>query len=115
MTSMWGNVSRWVPWPVNYYNTLINLKSMACAICYMASMTCSGLNPLIRPIYTADPSAHVFEGRIYGYPSHDRDSSVTFDMKYGPYRRSICVDRLYYNVYGSIRKVVPTKEGVVIE
>ena len=27
--------------------------------------------PLISQIYTADPSAHVFNGRIYIYPSHD--------------------------------------------
>ena len=27
--------------------------------------------PLISNIYTADPSAHVFNGRIYIYPSHD--------------------------------------------
>ncbi|MBB3112839.1 beta-xylosidase [Paenibacillus phyllosphaerae] len=29
--------------------------------------------PLVTHIYTADPSAHVFEGRIYIYPSHDLD------------------------------------------
>ncbi|MBO2944367.1 glycoside hydrolase family 43 protein [Paenibacillus sp. F411] len=27
--------------------------------------------PLVTHIYTADPSAHVFNGRIYVYPSHD--------------------------------------------
>lgn len=27
--------------------------------------------PLVTNIYTADPSAHVFNGRIYIYPSHD--------------------------------------------
>ncbi|MES1224415.1 MAG: alpha-N-arabinofuranosidase, partial [Bacteroidota bacterium] len=27
--------------------------------------------PLISDIYTADPSAHIFNGRIYIYPSHD--------------------------------------------
>ena len=32
--------------------------------------------PLIRHIYTADPSAHVFEGRVYLYPSHDLDLEV---------------------------------------
>ena len=31
-------------------------------------------NPLISHIYTADPSAHVFNGRIYVYPSHDRET-----------------------------------------
>lgn len=29
--------------------------------------------PLVTHIYTADPSAHVFEGKIYIYPSHDLD------------------------------------------
>jgi len=29
--------------------------------------------PLITHIYTADPSAHVFEGKLYIYPSHDLD------------------------------------------
>ncbi|MBD2867275.1 glycoside hydrolase family 43 protein [Paenibacillus arenilitoris] len=29
--------------------------------------------PLVTHIFTADPSAHVFEGKIYVYPSHDLD------------------------------------------
>ena len=29
--------------------------------------------PLITQFYTADPSAHVFEGKVYIYPSHDLD------------------------------------------
>lgn len=29
--------------------------------------------PLVTDMYTADPSAHVFEGKIYIYPSHDLD------------------------------------------
>ena len=44
--------------------------------------------PLISTIYTADPSAHVFNGKIYIYPSHDIESGVTendngnhFDMR----------------------------------
>ena len=27
--------------------------------------------PLVTHIFTADPSAHVFDGKIYVYPSHD--------------------------------------------
>ena len=27
--------------------------------------------PLVTGIFTADPSAHVFNGKIYIYPSHD--------------------------------------------
>lgn len=44
--------------------------------------------PLVPGMYTADPSAHVFNGRIYIYPSHDIDAGVPendngdhFDMK----------------------------------
>jgi hypothetical protein len=32
--------------------------------------------PLISHLFTADPSAHVFNGRLYLYPSHDRDSGI---------------------------------------
>ena len=29
--------------------------------------------PLVTNMYTADPSAHVFDGKLYIYPSHDLD------------------------------------------
>lgn len=35
--------------------------------------------PLVSHIYTADPSAHVFNGKIYIYPSHDIDAGVKED------------------------------------
>ncbi|HEX6848207.1 MAG TPA: glycoside hydrolase family 43 protein [Chitinophagaceae bacterium] len=35
--------------------------------------------PLISHIYTADPSAHVFNGKIYIYPSHDIENDIPFD------------------------------------
>lgn len=35
--------------------------------------------PLITTIYTADPSAHVFNGKIYIYPSHDVEHDVPDD------------------------------------
>ncbi len=44
--------------------------------------------PLVKHIYTADPSAHVFNGKIYIYPSHDieagtkeNDNGDHFDMR----------------------------------
>ncbi len=39
--------------------------------------------PLVTHIYTADPSAHVFEGRLYIYPSHDIDAGTPFDDEGG--------------------------------
>lgn len=35
--------------------------------------------PLVTHMYTADPSAHVFNGRIYIYPSHDIEAGVPED------------------------------------
>lgn len=35
--------------------------------------------PLVTHIYTADPSAHVFDGRIYIYPSHDIEAGIAFN------------------------------------
>ena len=35
--------------------------------------------PLVHHIYTADPSAHYFNGKIYIYPSHDVDAGEAFD------------------------------------
>lgn len=35
--------------------------------------------PLIKHIYTADPSAHVFNNKIYIYSSHDIDAGDAFD------------------------------------
>jgi hypothetical protein len=35
--------------------------------------------PLVKHIYTADPSAHVFNGKLYIYPSHDIDAGIPFD------------------------------------
>ncbi len=35
--------------------------------------------PLLTNIYTADPSAHVFKGRLFVYPSHDFEAGVPAD------------------------------------
>ncbi len=35
--------------------------------------------PLVEHLYTADPSAHVFNGKIYIYPSHDIDAGIPFN------------------------------------
>ncbi len=32
--------------------------------------------PLVTHMFTADPSAHVFEGRVFIYPSHDLDKDM---------------------------------------
>jgi hypothetical protein len=37
-------------------------------------------NPLVTNIYTADASAHEYEGRVYVYGSHDKDNSSGYNM-----------------------------------
>jgi hypothetical protein len=37
--------------------------------------------PLVKDIYTADPSAHVFNGKIYVYPSHDIEAGIAENDK----------------------------------
>jgi hypothetical protein len=36
-------------------------------------------SPLVSHIFTADPSAHVFKGKIYIYTSHDIDAGIPFN------------------------------------
>lgn len=65
---------------------LLTMLLAAPMLCAMAQQFAT--QPLVDHIYTADPSAHVFNGRIYVYPSHDIESNTAeddegghFDMK----------------------------------
>ncbi|ETS82064.1 Xylosidase/arabinosidase [Pestalotiopsis fici W106-1] len=51
--------------------------------------------PLITNLYTADPSAHVFNGRVYIYPSHDRETDIAFNDNGDQY------DMADYHVYST--------------
>lgn len=35
--------------------------------------------PIVTHVFTADPSAHVFNGKLYVYPSHDRENDIGFN------------------------------------
>jgi len=48
---------------------------------------------------------------LYFSKNKDDDGSSGWKGKH-PFRRSICVDYLYYNNDGTIQQVIPTKEGV---
>ena len=51
------------------------MKKLIYLVVFVSAFGCAQnkfLNqPLVSEIFTADPSAHVFNGRIYVYPSHD--------------------------------------------
>jgi beta-xylosidase len=36
----------------------------------------AGDQPIVTHLFTADPSAHVFNGKLYVYPSHDRNTDI---------------------------------------
>ena len=57
-------------------------RKIAYGVVALIAMTSSAfaLNPFVTTNYAADPSAHVFEGRIYVYPSHDRTDAKEYDM-----------------------------------
>lgn len=38
-------------------------------------------NPLVRHIFTADPTARVFDGKLYVYTSHDLKDADYYTMK----------------------------------
>jgi hypothetical protein len=52
-------------------------KILALSLLSLAAMGQS--KPLVSHMFTADPSAHVFKGQIYIYPSHDIDAGVKED------------------------------------
>lgn len=68
--------------------------------------------PLITHIYTADPSAHVFNGRVYVYPSHDRETDIKFNDNGDQY------DMADYHVFSTDSLSPPgevTDHGVVLK
>lgn len=80
---------------MNRIATILIASSLAFPACQNASETSDeGITaesttspyltqPLISEIYTADPSAHVFDGKVYIYPSHDIESNVPEDDEGG--------------------------------
>jgi len=61
-------------------------------------------NPIVRDIYTADPSAHVWaDGRLYVYPSHDIDPPSGCDR----------MDK--YHVYSTDDMINWTDHGQILE
>ncbi|KAI1432513.1 xylosidase/arabinosidase [Xylaria sp. CBS 124048] len=70
--------------------------------------------PLITHLYTADPSAHVFEGKVYIYPSHDRETDIKFNDNGDQY------DMADYHVFSTSKLDPPyapdsvTDHGVVL-
>ena len=68
----------------------------------------TGTNPIITNQFTADPTARVFNGKIYMYPSHDIPSVITH------YDGSAWFSMEDYHVFSSEDLTTWTDHGVII-
>ncbi|MDR2913984.1 MAG: family 43 glycosylhydrolase [Tannerella sp.] len=79
-------------------------------LCMMAAVLATGLlnaqNPFINDQFTADPTARVFDGKIYVYPSHDIPSPVERLKEW------FCMGD--YHVFSSENMVDWTDHGVIV-
>ena len=73
----------------------------------LLSAALSAQNPIIKGQYTADPTARVFNGKVYLFASHDIISPVE------PERRWFCMED--YHVFSSEDLVNWTDHGVILD
>ena len=57
------------------------MKKLILGLFLSVPMIALAQNPIIRDQFTADPSAHYFEGRVYVYPSHDIPAPLDYARK----------------------------------
>ena len=62
--------------------------------------------------YMADPSAHVFNGKVYVYPSHDWDSGAAFDDDGGHFEMK---DYHVLSIDGDPMTGTVTDHGVILD
>jgi len=77
------------------------------AFCLSVTGSLTGQNPFIRDQFTADPSARVFNGRVYVYPSHDIPAPEDFARK-----DWFCMED--YHVFSSSNLSDWTDHGVIV-
>ena len=73
---------------------------------FLAILKTYSQNPIISHSFTADPTARVFDGKIYLYPSHDIKSPVERLKDW------FCMED--YHVYSSQNLVDWTDHGVIL-
>lgn len=72
----------------------------------LSTLSVSAQNPIIRDQFTADPTARVFNNRMYVYPSHDILSPVE------PEKKWFCMED--YHVFSSENLTNWTDHGVIV-
>jgi len=84
-------------------------KKLLLASAFVATTgICIGQNPIIKDQFTADPTARVFEGKMYLYPSHDIPAP-------GDYPRKDWFCMADYHVFSSENLVDWTDHGVIVD
>ena len=58
----------------------MKLRYLAAGALAFVATVCIADNPLVSHVYTADPAARVFNGRMYVVTSHDLDTQASYDM-----------------------------------
>jgi len=75
---------------------------------FLFSIHSSAQNPFIRDQFTADPSARVFNGRVYVYPSHDIPTPPGKNLR----KDWFCMED--YHVFSSDNLTDWTDHGVIV-
>jgi len=83
------------------------MKKTIIPVLLSAAMSLSAQNPVIRNQFAADPTARVFNGRVYLYPSHDIVPPADFQRK-----DWFCMAD--YHVFSSSDLIDWTDHGVIV-
>jgi len=84
-----------------------NLRSIMLAAAVLAGTCAYSQNPVIRDQFTADPTARVFNGKMYLFPSHDIPAPESF-----PRKDWFCMAD--YHVFSSSNLTDWTDHGVIV-
>ncbi len=83
------------------------MKKILLTLSCFTVMSALAQNPIIKGIYSADPTARVFDGKLYVYPSHDIISPVE------PERKWFCMAD--YHVYTTADMCKYQDLGVILD
>jgi hypothetical protein len=83
------------------------LKSLLLAAIILISANTNSQNPIIRDQFSADPTARIFNGKVYLFPSHDIPAPENF-----PRKDWFCMED--YHVFSSTNLTDWTDHGVIV-
>ena len=82
------------------------MKRLIFSCLFAFALTAAAQNPIIHDQFTADPTARVFNGRVYLYPSHDIPAPA------GKRQDWFCMED--YHVFSSENLTDWTDHGIII-